>query len=93
MADWDTLLTFAITPKSGPLRKMVRLRDAKRALEELPPGYMKRVHWLRASACLVTAAETGKPKDIEWAFESIVAALEEEELVAARCFPCAVASL
>ena len=79
MADWDTLLTFAITPKSGPLRKMVRLRDVKRALEELPPGYMKRVHWLRASACLVTAAETGKPKDIEWAFEAVVAALEEEE--------------
>ena len=79
MADWNTLLTFAIAPKSGPLRKMVRLRDAKRALEELPPGYMKRVHWLRASACLVTAAETGKPKDIEWAFEAVVAALEEEE--------------
>jgi hypothetical protein len=78
MADWDTRLTFAITPKSGPLRRMVRLRDAKRTLEELPPGYLKRVHWLRASACLVTAAETGKPKDIEWAFESIVAALDEE---------------
>jgi hypothetical protein len=26
----------------------------------------------------VTAAETGKPKDIEWVFESIVAALDEE---------------
>lgn len=78
MADWDTRLTFVITPKSGPLRRMVRLRDAKRALEELPPGYLRRVHWLRASACLVTAAETGKPKDIEWAFESIVAALDEE---------------
>jgi len=78
MADWDTRLTFAITPKSGPLRRMVRLRDAKRTLEELPPGYLKRVHWLRASACLVTAAETGKPKDIEWVFESIVAALDEE---------------
>jgi hypothetical protein len=27
---------------------MVRLRDAKQALADLPPGYLKRVHWLRA---------------------------------------------
>ena len=79
MADWGTRLTFAIAPKSGPLRKMVRLRDAQQALiADLPPGYLKRVHWLRASACLVAAAETGKPRDIEWAFEAIVAALVEE---------------
>ena len=79
MADWDTLLTFAITPKSGPLRKTVRLRDAQQALiADLPPRYLKRVHWLRASACLVTAAETGKPRDIDWAFEAVVAALDEE---------------
>ena len=79
MADWDTRLTFVITPKSGPLRKMVWLHDAQQALiADLPPGYLKRVHWLRASACLVSAAETGKPRDIEWAFEAIVAALEEE---------------
>ena len=69
MADWDTRLTFAITPKSGPLRRMVRLRDAKQALSaDLPPGYLKRVHWLRASACLVTAAETGKPKEHRMGF-------------------------
>ena len=79
MADWDTLLTFVITPKSGPLRKMVRLHDAQQALiADLPPGYLRRSHWLRAGQALVTAAETGKPKDVEWAFESIVAALEEE---------------
>ncbi len=29
MADWDKLLTFVIAPKNGPLRKMVRLRDAQ----------------------------------------------------------------
>ncbi len=58
---------------------MVRLRDAQQALiADLPPGYLKRVHWLRASACLVAAAETGKPRDIEWAFEAIAAALVEE---------------
>jgi len=79
MDNWDKPLTYVIARKSGPLRKMVRLRDAKQALiADLPPGYLKRVHWLRASACLVTAAETGKPRDIDWAFESIVAALDEE---------------
>ena len=79
MADWDTRITFVITPKSGPLRKMVRLRDAQQALiADLPPGFLRRAHWLTAGKALVTAAETGKPKDIEWAFESIVAALDEE---------------
>ena len=79
MADWDTRLTFVITPKSGPLRKMVRLRDAQQALiADLPSGFLRRGHWLTAGKALVTAAETGKPKDLEWVFESIVAALDEE---------------
>jgi len=79
MAVWDTRLTFVITPKSGPLRKMVRLRDAQQALiADLPSGFLRRAHWLKAGKALVTAAETGKPKDVEWAFESIVAALDEE---------------
>ena len=79
MADWDTRLTFVITPKSGPLRKMVRLRDAQQALiADLPSGFLRRAHWLTAGKALVTAAETGKPKDIEWVFESIVAALDKE---------------
>ena len=79
MAVWDTRLTFVITPKSGPLRKMVRLRDAQQALiADLPSGFLRRAHWLKAGKALVTAAETGKPKDIEWAFEAVVAALDEE---------------
>ncbi len=58
---------------------MVRLRDAQQALiADLPSGFLRRAHWLKAGKALVTAAETGKPKDIEWAFESIVAALDEE---------------
>jgi len=66
MADWGTLLTFVIAPKSGPLRKMVRLHDVQQALiADLPPAYLKRPHWLRAGQALVTAAETGKPRDIE----------------------------
>ncbi len=79
MADWDTLLTFIITPKSGPLRKMVTLHDCQQAIiADLPPGLLRRAHWLKAGKALVTAAETAKPKDIEWVFESIVAALDEE---------------
>jgi len=97
MADWDTRLTFVITPKSGPLRKMVRLRDAQQALiADLPPGFLRRAHWLKAGKALVTAAETGKPKDIEWAFESIVAALDEEgwlpQGVSRVLPPCSVVS-
>jgi len=79
MADWDTRLTFVITPKSGPLRKMVRLRDVQQALiADLPSGFLRRAHWLKAGKALVTAAETGMSKDIEGAFEAIVAALDEE---------------
>jgi hypothetical protein len=79
MDNWDTHLTFVIAPKSGPLRKMVKLHDVQQALiADLPPGYLKRAHWLRAGQALVTAAETGKPRDIECAFDAIVAALDEE---------------
>ncbi len=79
MADWDTLLTFVITPKSGPLRKMVRLRDAQRALiADLPPGFLRRAHWLKAGKALVTAADTGDSEDIKCAFEAMVAALDKE---------------
>jgi hypothetical protein len=79
MDNWDTFLTFVITPKSGPLRKLVRLHDVRQALiADLPPGYLKRAHWLRAGQALVTAAETGKSRDVERASEAIVAALDEE---------------
>jgi hypothetical protein len=47
-------------------------------ITDLPPEYLKRAHWLRAGKALVTAAETGKSRDIEYAFEAIVAALDEE---------------
>ena len=90
MDSWDKPLTFVITPKSGPLRKMVRLHDAQQALiTDLPPGYLKRTHWLRAGKALVTAAETGKSRDIECAFEAIVAALDEEGWLpqGASCVP------
>lgn len=77
MNNWDRSLTYVIAPKSGPLRKMKTLRDARRALvEELPPGYLKHPHWLRAALLLLIAAETGGY--VEWTFEAIVAAVAEE---------------
>ena len=89
MADWDTLLTFVIAPKSGPLRKMVRLRDVQQALiADLPPGFLRRAHWLKAGKALVTAADTGDSEDIKWTFEAIVAALDNEGWLpqgASRC--------
>ena len=79
MDNWETRLTFEITPKSGPLRKMVRLHDAKQALiADLPQGYLKRVHWLKAGHALLAAAETGARRDIECAFEALVFAIVEE---------------
>jgi hypothetical protein len=76
---WDKPLTHVITPKNGPLPQMTSLLDANRAIiGNLPQGYLKRAHWLTAGQALVTAAETGKSSDIELAFDSIVAALEEE---------------
>ncbi len=60
MDNWDRPLTYVITPKSGPLRRMTTLRDAKRALNgELPKGYWKRPHWSRAALLLVITVETG----------------------------------
>jgi hypothetical protein len=77
--DWQKPLVGVITPKSGPLSRMVTLIDANRSLVgELPQGYLKRPHWLRAGKALVTAAETGESSDVECAYEAIVAALDEE---------------
>ncbi len=77
MDGWDRPLTYVITPKSGPLRRMKTLRDARRALiEELPQGYLQHPHWLRAALLLVIAAETGDY--VEWTFEAIVAAVAAE---------------
>jgi len=76
---WDQPLTFVITPKSGPLPQMSSLLDANRALTgNLPHGFLKRPHWLRAGQALMTAAETGESRNIDRAFETIVIALDEE---------------
>jgi len=73
-------LKNVITPKRGPLSQMVSLIDANRALiAELPHGYLKRTHWMRAGRALMAAANTGWERDIAWAYEMMVGALVKED--------------
>src|ERR1700739_2801387 len=78
MDHWRRPLPYVITPKSGPLPQMLSLIDANRALGQLPRGYLRRAHWMRAGHALVIAANTGGSRAIEWAFEALVAALDKE---------------
>ena len=74
---WDESFNYLITPKSGPLPQMASLVDAREALlHKLPKEHFGRA--LRAAKGLTIAAETGLSRDIEIAFECIVAALDEE---------------
>jgi hypothetical protein len=76
---WNASLSYVVTPKSGPVRPMRTLDDAKSALiHDLPPGATKRPHWLQAGFRVVTASESGLPDDIHAATEALVAALEAE---------------
>ena len=77
---WQKPLKNVITPKRGPLPQMFRLIDANRALiGELPHGYLKRTHWMRAGRALMAAADSGGESDIAWAYEMIVGALIKED--------------
>ena len=51
---------------------------SSRPLSQTCPLGICYVHWLRAWRALLVAAETGARRDIERAFEKLVAALEEE---------------
>jgi hypothetical protein len=72
-------LTYVITPKSGPVRQLKTLHDARSALmEDLPPGGTKRSHWLKAGFRVVAASESGSQDDISAATDALLAALETE---------------
>ena len=58
--------------------QMSSLVDARGAFLELPKGFLRRPHWLRAAKALLTASQTGRPIDIQWAFDTLVAAVDEE---------------
>jgi hypothetical protein len=75
---WHKSFKYPITPKCGPMPQMSSLVDARGAFLELPQGFLRRPHWLRAAKALLTASQTGRPIDIQWAFDTLVAAVDEE---------------
>jgi hypothetical protein len=75
---WHNCFKYPITPKRGPMPQMFSLIDAKGAFLELPRGFLRRPHWLRAGHALLTASQTGRAIDIQWAFDTLVAAVDEE---------------
>jgi hypothetical protein len=75
---WDKSFRYPVTPKRGPMPRMSSLIDARGALLELPHGYLRRAHWLRVGQPLLVASHTGRQINIQWAFDTLVAAVDEE---------------
>jgi hypothetical protein len=75
---WHKSFKYPITPKCGPMPQMSSLVDARGAFLQLPQGFLRRPHWLRAGKALLTASQTGRLIDIQWAFDTLVAAVDEE---------------
>jgi hypothetical protein len=76
---WDKPLSYEITPKSGPVRKLVTLADVRSAMVyDLPPGTTKLPHWLNAGLLVVAASESGQPADIRVATDALCDALDTE---------------
>jgi len=82
---WNNSLTCAITPKSGPVRKLTTLADVRSALlSDLPAGATKQPHWLHAGMLVVAASESGDSTDIRIATEALIDALEVEGWLSAE---------
>jgi hypothetical protein len=76
---WDEPLTYEITPKSGPMRRLVTLADVRTAMVyDLPKGTTKQPHWLNAGLLVVAASESGKQSDIRVATDALCDALDVE---------------
>ena len=75
---WYKCFEYPITPKSGPMPQMFSLIHARGAFLELPQGFLRRSHWLRAGQALLTASQTGTVIEIQRAFDALVAAVDEE---------------
>jgi hypothetical protein len=76
---WEKPLSFEITPKSGPVRRLVTLLDARSAMvHDLPPRSTRKPHWLRAGMLIVAASESGAYSDIRAATEAMADALDTE---------------
>jgi hypothetical protein len=78
---WDIPLSYEITPKSGPMRRLATLDDVRSAMvHDLPPGSTKKPHWLRAGQLVVAAVEDGSasPRELREVTEALVEALDAE---------------
>jgi hypothetical protein len=76
---WSVSLTYFISPRSGPMRRMETLLDANRALsKDLGFRFLKQPHWRHAGQLLLRAADTGADGDIQAATDAIYSAIEQE---------------
>jgi hypothetical protein len=77
--NWQRELSYTITPKSGPMRRMETLLDANRALVlDLSPGTFKTPPWNFVGNLLVLAAESGRAADIREATEQLLQAVDRQ---------------
>jgi hypothetical protein len=77
--NWSLSLTYFISPRSGPMRRMETLLDANRALsKDLGFKFLKEPQWSHVGQLLLKAAETEAADDIRAATEAIYSAIERE---------------
>ena len=69
---WSASLTYFISPRSGPMRRMETLLDANRFT------FLKQPHWRHAGQLLLKAADTGAADDIRAATNVVYSAIERE---------------
>ena len=71
-------LTRTIEPTAGPGIALATLEDAARFIALMRPFRQARPHWDFAAELLLTAAETGKRRDVEAATAQMERALRVE---------------
>jgi hypothetical protein len=76
--DFKLALTRVIEPTGGPGAGLATLEDAARFVGLMKPRRQARPHWDFAAALLLTAAETGKQRDVEAATAQMERALRVE---------------
>jgi hypothetical protein len=76
--DFKLALTRVIEPTGGPGAELATLEDAARFIALMKPFRQARPHWDFAAELLLTAAETGKRRDVEAATAQMERALRVE---------------
>jgi hypothetical protein len=76
---WTEDLAYTISPRSGPLRQMVTLRDVSQALQsDLPRGMLRQPDWLEVGMLVVRASESGAQSDVRIATDQLVDLIEKQ---------------